>query len=159
MSCLFTLVQFLFVYILKCVCLLIRNLFMWDVSNQMKSNPRLKWIKTELFTKSAIWDFWKMFESDELDLLTGMNSIQNSVGSNPNVTNFEPLLNLMGQTSNSLEPRFVHQNQTLNSNPSKKPKCPTCSTRNWLNPGPNLDKPSKIPKIQIHKLWVRSNTK
>ena len=89
MSCLFSVTVY-FSYFLftfwKFVCLLFRNLFMWDVSNQMKLNLRLKWIKTELCTKSIIWDFWKMFESDELDLLTGsMNS--------KNIPNFQTFPN------------------------------------------------------------------
>ena len=73
--------------------------------------------------------------------------------------------NLTGRVSNSLEPRFVHQNQT--SNPSKMPDLQTCSARNGQNPGQNPDKPnfklfqtqgtmnppkpSKNPKLQTAK--------
>ena len=54
--------------------------------------------------------------------------------------------NLTGRTSNSLEPRLVYQNRTSKSHePLQKTKLWTCSTRNGLNPGPNLQKPKFEP--------------
>ena len=58
-----------------------------------------------------------------------------------------------GRTVNSLEPRFFHQNQTLNPfKPLQKAELQTaelqtCSARNRLNPGPNPEKLNFEPRF------------
>ena len=73
--------------------------------------------------------------------------IQISVGSNTNITKFELL-----RTSNSFEPRFSTKTELWTiSNPSKEPELQTCSARNRVNPGTNLEKPNFEPfQIQFH---------
>ena len=72
----------------------------------------------------------------------------------PKYNELQTASNLTGRTSNSLEPRFVHQNQTL-SNPSKKTELWNCLARNWPNPGPNLEKLNfelSEPRVRLPKV-------
>lgn len=83
--------------------------------------------------------------------IVNKSKLLNSVGSNPKIMQFGTTLNLTVRTSNSLEPRFVHQTQT--SNPFKPLQkawtsllFTVCLARNWLNPDRT--------QIQIWKNWT-----
>ena len=66
------------------------------------------------------------------------NYIGNIVGSKQIITNFKLFWTMTCRTSNSLKPRFIHQNWTSNPlEPIKKTKLRTCSARNRMNRGPS----------------------
>ena len=71
--------------------------------------------------------------------------IQISVGSNTNITKFELLRTLSNPGSSTKTELWTI------SNPSKEPELQTCSARNGVNPGTNLEKHNFEPfQIQFH---------
>ena len=73
--------------------------------------------------------------------------LQFSVGSNPNIMNFELLWTWQAELWTQSNPGLFSkiELQRLLSNTSKKPKFRTCSARNGLNLGLNLDQPNFEP--------------
>ena len=72
----------------------------------------------------------------------------------PKYNELRTVSNLTCQTSNSFEPRFVHQNRTSNPfEPCKMSELRTFLARNRSNPSPNLEKPNFEPfRTQVRQL-------
>ena len=84
--------------------------------------------------------------------------------SNPNTYNkFQTASNLTGRSPNSLKPRFIHQNQTLNPfEPLQKARTSNLFGQKWAEPRPKsrntkLRTPLNLGSSTKIELWTLSN--